>query len=290
MKSIKQTDADSPSEMKSAQRMRMADKDVPRPDTPMPARESTTSRELHTGSNAQFQWNEFDSGFYYDHNYSTLRADDREILELVRDFFDAHPVTTVDAIGIDVGSGTNLYPTFAMLPFCRTVTLWEYSEANINWLEQEVRDYSPSWNTFWEILARKSHYKAIREPRQEVAGRASVRRGSVFDLPQAKWHIGTMFFVAESISTRVAEFEQAIKCFVRALRPGAPFAAAFMENSAGYHVGEHRFPAVAVNESTVKDALADYAPTLEINRIDLGSDPIRDGYSGMILARGITTE
>ncbi|CAM5649016.1 hypothetical protein SANTM175S_10556 [Streptomyces antimycoticus] len=58
--------------------------------------------------------------------------------------------------------------------------------------------------------------------------------GSLFDLCSGaeRWDLGTMFFVAESITTSLDEFRRGVGCFMSALNPGAPFAAAFMETRA----------------------------------------------------------
>jgi hypothetical protein len=45
------------------------------------------SRCSDTELNDSFPWDDFDSSYYYDHNYKVLRDDDRQIVEVVRDFF-----------------------------------------------------------------------------------------------------------------------------------------------------------------------------------------------------------
>jgi len=238
------------------------------------------------GDNAYYPWNEFDSVRYFQHNYSALRQEDLQILEMIRDFFVKADRPTGAAQGLDVGSGTNLYPAMAMLPFCAALTLWEHSESNADWLRREIRDYSASWDPFWMRLALSPPYQGIADPRSVLAERTSVHRGSIFDLPAASWDIGTMFFVAESVTSHRDEFERATRCFVDALRPGAPFAAAFMENSTGYPVGGRHFPAVPVTTGIVRNCLEDVTGSLDVHRVD-SDEPLRDGYSGMILAMGM---
>lgn len=253
------------------------------------SRESATSssQSPHAFSklNSDFPWDEFDSNWYFDHNYKTLRDDDRQIAELVRDFFAALDLPS-HKYGIDVGAGVNLYPALMMLPFCDEITLYEYAASNVTWLENEVRSYRPSWDPWWNLLIKKPRYKSVDSPRAKLAAAAHVERGSVFDLPESRWDIGTMFFVAESISFVLSEFHTALGSFVRSLRPGAPFAAAFMENSLGYDVGGRRFPAVAIAKDDIESYLADEAEDLKIHRLGKTSDPLRDGYDGMILAVG----
>jgi NNMT/PNMT/TEMT family len=236
-------------------------------------------------NNADFPWDEFDSGEYLRHNYEDLHPADSTILELVRDFF-AATIADEDREGADVGTGTNLYPALAMLPYCRRITLVEHSARNRSWLAEEINNHGASWDQFWDILRRHRRYEMINEPRRMLADRAIIRAGSVYDLEPAAWDLGTIFFVAESITTQRAEFDLALNRFVRALRPGAPFAAAFMENSDGYRVGGFDYPAVKVGYADVRDCLSTWTTDLDVHRIPLSLTPLRDGYSGMLLALG----
>lgn len=241
-----------------------------------------------TELNSDFPWDQFDSQWYYDHNYKTLRDDDRQIIQAVRDFF-----VTLDPSshrnGIDVGPGPNLYPALTMLPLCREITLYEYSTSNILWLQREIKSYSSTWDPFWKLLASKTLYKSIGSPRETLAAVTRVERGNIFDLPHSQWDIGTMFFTAESISATPAEFQAALQSFIKSLRTGAPFAAAFMKDSLGYDVGTRRFPAVAITVNDVKNCLAANTEDFHVHRIGLTNKPLREGYDGMILATGRVT-
>lgn len=235
--------------------------------------------------NVDFPWDEFDSSAYYEHNYARLRDDDAQILAAVAGFFASAGVGP-DAHGVDVGSGTNLYPVLSMLPYCRDIDLWERSTANVRWLKEETQFFSARWDPFWAVLSGFPAYRSIGDPREAVATRTRPVQGSVFDLPHAQWDIGTMFFVAESLTGEHAEFEAATRRFVGALRPGAPFAAAFMEGSEGYDVGDLRFPAVKVGVADVQKCLDDVTSDLTVVSVECDVEPLRDGYSGMILAHG----
>jgi hypothetical protein len=234
--------------------------------------------------NAECAWDEFDPEWYVDHNYRTVREDDRRILQQVRDFF----ATTDRPLGrgIDVGAGPNLYPALAMLPLCHEVTLWERSRSNVAWLNREVERFSQSWDAFWNVLLSRPRYADLDDPRQALRERARVWNGDIFRLGRRQWDVGTMFFVAESITANRGEFQRAVERFIRALKPGAPFAAAFMKNSTGYAVSGHRFPAVAVNERDVEQCLSSLdCQALKISPIP-SVTPLRAGYDGMILALG----
>jgi NNMT/PNMT/TEMT family len=246
---------------------------------------SSPPRQACTGPNSDFPWDEFDSSWYYDHNYKVLRDDDRRIVEIVRDFFATLGLPS-HSNGIDVGSGTNLYPALAMLPLCDKITLYEYSASNVEWLQRETQSYSSSWDVFWELLTTEPLYKSVHSPRETLAAVARVEEGSIFDLPESCWDIGTMFFTAESISSTLSEFRAALDSFIRSLRTGAPFAAAFMGNSSGYSVGTRRFPAFASTVNYVENCLVGDTKDLKVHQIDLTDKPLRPGYDGMILATG----
>jgi NNMT/PNMT/TEMT family len=234
--------------------------------------------------NADCPWDEFDSTWYVKHNYSVLRADDRAIIHDLAEFF-AAKAPARNWHGIDVGSGTNLYPALAMLPLAESITLWERSAANVRWLEHEVRPYGQAWDQYWDALCTdETVYQRVRRPRSLLPVRTKIEQASIYELPLAVWDVGTMFFVAESITGIRAEFELATKKFLQSLKPGAPFAAAFMRNSAGYSVGDLRFPAVAVTESDVRRVLSKFTTDLRVRRI--ASSDLRHGYDGMILALG----
>jgi hypothetical protein len=236
--------------------------------------------------NSDVDWEQFDPDLYRDHNYLKLRKDDRQIMITIRDFFAAAGVS--GGLGLDVGAGPNLYPSLAMLPFCRRLNLLEFSNSNVAWLKRQVEHFDPSWDDFWAVYRENPAYARIGDPRAAFAATAVPDRGNVFELPQHRWNLGTMFFVACSISTEIEEFHQAVACFVRALVPGAPFAAAFMEESEGYPAGDALFPAVGVHEKEVSESLARVAYDVTVARIEMtGEEKLRDGYSGaMIVACG----
>lgn len=238
-----------------------------------------------SGADSNSAWDDFDSQLYFYHNYRLLRDDDRRIIEIIRDFF-ARLHLPDNAHGIDIGTGPNLYPALTMLPFCEVITLTDYAAPNISWLEREILDYSPSWDPFWTSLAKESLYRSISCPRKTLATTACIEKCSVFERPNLQYDIGTMFFVAESISSELPEFYAAMHGFIRSLHPGAPFAAAFMQNSLGWSVGPHKYPAVAITAKDVKSCLTAYTKDLDIYRIDAATPPLRAGYDGMILVIG----
>jgi NNMT/PNMT/TEMT family protein len=250
----------------------------------------TRPTELLIG-NADCPWDDFNPNEYSAHNYGILREEDEELLKLIRDYFTEAVTGQRLRHGIDLGAGPNLYPSLAMLPFCDEITLAERGAANRRWLKEQIKEsagYDKSWDRFWDVLEAARPYGRVNDPRSALRERARVKYCDVFRFRQQRsWGIGTMFFVAESITAQLSEFQKAARQFVRTLRIGAPFAAAFMRNSRGYTVGTHRFPAVAVDEGKIEQTLTSVAEIDEIIRIRFNADaPLRDGYEGMILALG----
>jgi hypothetical protein len=187
--------------------------------------------------------------------------------------------------GLDVGAGPNLYPSLSMLPHCSELTLREYSAANVAFLREQTAKLPERWRPFWDVVSAQSAAGDFAAARELLAERAHVEQGSIFELPRAGWDLGTMFFVAESLSEDPAEFEAATGCFVRALRPGAPFAAAFMEHSLGYDVAGVSFPATPVGETEIAACLERVATDLEVHWVEMRPQ-LRPGLNGMIVAVG----
>lgn len=240
--------------------------------------------------NADVAWDAFDPIAYVDHNYRDLQAEDAEILHIIRDHFGDHfrRKDTGPVRGVDVGAGANLYPALSMMPWCGEVSLVEHSTANVEYLKGQVASYGENWDQFWGALCEHEAYRSLGfDPRVRFREVVKVEQGDIFGLERfgGPWSVGTMFFVAESMTGSPQEFAQGVACFMRALAPGAPFASAFMEHSMGYHVGDRFFPACDVGESEVRASLEPFVGDFKVQRLKSAAG-VRDGYSGMILAYG----
>jgi hypothetical protein len=246
--------------------------------------------------NADASWNTFSSHDYWHRNYSRLQAEDREIIRRVSHFFaSARRGCPPVRRAIDVGAGTNLYPALLMLPWTTQILLADFAKSNVLWLQDQLADNSPrwQWGRFWRKMRDGQGYANIKHPRERLRdacasqeGYAGIEQVSVFDLPKARWNLGTMFFVAESITEDPAEFRAAVASFIGALTPGAPFAAAFMAGSSGYPVDDTHFPALPIKPEDVEGHLAALGvrePNVELLET---SHRVRDGYEGMIVATG----
>jgi hypothetical protein len=180
--------------------------------------------------NADAPWKEFSSNDYWRRNYSDLHAEDREIIRRVSDFlicaFAERPPAER---AIDVGSGTNLYPALLMLPWTERILLADYSESNVGWLQDQLADDTDPWPwlPFWCEIQEAKGYSYVDKPRARLReacvsepGYSGVERFSIFDLPEARWDVGTMFFVAESITEDAVEFRAAVAAFVGGIPGG----------------------------------------------------------------------
>ena len=234
--------------------------------------------------NADLDWDDFDSVSYFEHNYSQARQADVKIAGIIAEHF-AGSFFPRGSRAIDVGAGANLYPALAMLPFADEVHLSERAESNRLWLTTQIQNPAASWTDFWHVVSGgRRAYEPVGDFRQALRRRAQVEEGNVFTLPAGVYNLGTMFFVAESISTMNKEFRRAVTSFVGALKVRAPFAAAFMKDSSGYRVGGRDYPACPVDESDIRRSFAEIAHDVKLDTIE--DTEVRSGYAGMIVVTG----
>jgi hypothetical protein len=239
-------------------------------------------------------WSDFDADVYWHNNYASVLPEDAEIIQCASKFL-------IEACGecspykraVDVGAGANLYPGLLMLPWVEQIVFTEYASPNINWLVENLADAPGQWHwqPFWDLMAGLPCYRAIEYPRQRLAAVQEIRTVSIFDLPPRAWDLGSMFFVADGMTTDEAEFKRAVRSFLAALIPGSPFMMAFMENSPGYDVSGITFPAVKVTPASLDALLGDLPVTdTSVLRTDNSIRRARVGYDAMLLVTGFVTE
>lgn len=234
------------------------------------------------GANTDFDWERFDPTAYVEHYYGAPHPDDDEVLRRTAKALSLLHRNDLEVV--DVGTGPNLIPLFAALPFARRQTVWEYAQSNIDWMRavlagEAVR--SP-WRHFWRVAAHSHGLDPDTDPLPALRSKVELVQGSIFDLPQRRWDAATMFFCAESITAEQDEFERACAAFARAVRPGGVLAAAFLAGSQGYRVAEEDFPAVAVSVASLQQAFDSLASEIEVTGIGAMGEEIRSGYSGML--------
>lgn len=239
-------------------------------------------------------WSDFDADVYSKANYATIFPEDAEIMRFASNFLiDAFRWRPPAKLAVDVGSGPNLYPALLMLPWAERIVFTDYAQTNIDWLHENLAEQSGewAWQPFWELLEQLPGYQGVDHPQRRLADCHDVLRRSVFDLPHRAWSMGSMFFVADGISSDEAEFESAVRSFLGALTPAAPFIMAFMEGSTGYEVNGIKFPAVNINPSSLNALLANLPVTgASILRTDRSVRPVRTDYDAMLLVTGYIEE
>jgi hypothetical protein len=246
-----------------------------------------------TQRNDAASWSDWDADGYWKNNYASVLPEDAQIIRRASDFLikargGRPPVTAA----LDVGAGTNLYPALLMLPWTEHIVFTEYAPDNIAWLAENLADGPGEWKwqPFWDLMAPLPGYAGVGSPRRRLAAHHEVRHVSIFDLPRRAWDLGSMFFVADGMTSDEAEFEDGVRAFLRALTPAAPFMMAFMEGSAGYDVSGIRFPGVTITPGSLAALLARLPVTsTEILRTDKTTRPLRNGYEAMLLVTGYVT-
>jgi hypothetical protein len=240
--------------------------------------------------NDEVPWSDFDADGYWKHNYASVLPEDAEIIRYASDFLiRTRAGKPRISRAVDVGAGTNLYPALLMLPWIENLVFTEYAPANIDWLAENLADRPGewAWQPFWDLVANLPGYRDVEQPRRRLASNHEIRLLSVFDLPRHAWDLGSMFFVADGMSSEEAEFESAVRAFLGALTPGAPFVMAFMEGSAGYDVSGVRFPSVRVTPGSLNELLARLPVTgTGLLRTDNTVRRLRPGYDAMLLVTG----
>jgi len=239
-------------------------------------------------------WSDFDAEAYWKFNYDSLLPEDAQIIERASNFLiEACRSRVPISSAVDVGAGTNLYPALLMLPWTERIVFTEYAPANIDWLKQNLADASGewAWQPFWDLVARLSGYRDVEQPRRRLAAIHHIRHLSIFDLPPRTWGLGSMFFVADGITSDRKEFELAVRSFLGSLTPGAPFMMAFMEKSVGYDVRGVEFPAVEVTRESLDELLTQVPVTgTDVLKTDNSIRQLRPGYDGMLLVTGYVGE
>lgn len=242
-------------------------------------------------SNADYEWAQFDSEAYFNHYYGVPHPDDDRVIHCVVEAVKQAPAQGELLDIVDVGTGPNLIPLFCGLPRAKSLTAWEYAESNIAWLSGELRDddMRPQWRHFWRVTreAYGPEWELPDNPMPPLRAKTSLRRGSIFDLPERQWDAATMFFCAESITGRQDEFEAACASYARSVKPGGALIAAFLVRSKGYVVAEMPFPVLNLSEEAIEQVFVRNASALKTERIGIVEREIRSGYSGFVLLTGI---
>ena len=241
--------------------------------------------------NADYCWAEFDAEAYFQHYYSDSHPDDDQVVRCAVGALKRALPAGNELDIVDVGTGPNLIPLFCALPRAARLTAWEYAPSNVAWLEAELArsDMRPQWHHSWSV-AREAYlpeFVSPENPLPTLRSKTTVRQGSIFDLPERRWDAGTMFFCAESITSRQEEFEAACAAYARSIRAGGTLAAAFLVGSSRYVIARSQFPILCLSAEAIEDTFARHATEVTAEKIGMVDQEIRSGYSGFVFLTGI---
>jgi hypothetical protein len=257
--------------------------------------------------NSSIDWDRFDPVPYQKQNYSPqVRGDDARIILAIcghfKKHFLEHPQTEEYPIGVDMGAGSNLYPAMTMMPLTAEIVLIDPDQANLDWLKSEIRllrsgdrEALERWDPYWD-RAREAGNPWLNTTLAWAMARTALNtsRADLLSLGMEQaFDLGTMCFVAESMTSDRDEFAAAVYSFLRSLRPGAPYAIACMAESTGYAVGGVDYPAVSVTADDLFATLANCQyigqEVIHVQAIPVPEGgPLREGHRGMLLALGRT--
>jgi hypothetical protein len=241
--------------------------------------------------NADYQWAEFDPETYFLQYYGEPHHDDEHITRYAAEAMRRAAPADTKLDVVDVGTGSNLIPLFCALPRARSLTVWEYSKANIAWLEAELRrdEMRPSWRHFWDLVRRayEPEYCLPENPIPILRSKCIMRQGSIFELPARAWDAATMFFCAESITSQLDEFEAACAAYARSVKPGGALSAAFLVSSKGYVVGDRPFPGLNLSVEAIEHVFGHHVHHMKAEPMGIAEREIRSGYFGCVFLTGI---
>ncbi len=240
--------------------------------------------------NSEYSWDHFDSESYFQHYYGEPHPDDDQVIKLaVAALRKAGAASREPLDVVDVGTGPNFIPLFAALPVAERLTAWEYSKNNVEWLAAELAKPAmrPQWKHFWSV-ARAAYAPDATpdDPIPALREKTTLTQGSIYDLPERRWTAATMFFCAESITSRMDEFEAGCAAFARCVKPGGLLAGAFLVHSGGYVVGDRPFPVLSLTAEKIEEIFKRHARDVNVERIGIVEREIRSGYSGFVFLTG----
>src|ERR671927_165670 len=158
--------------------------------------------------NDGFDWSEFDPEAYVEHSYRDPHEDDERAVKLAVEAYRRFSSEPLDVV--DVGTGPNLFPLLAALPFAKSLTAWEFSPRNLAWMGRamEPAELAPEWQHFWTVVRGAAGGATPDNPVEHLRRTVDLQQGSIFHLPRHRWDAASMFFCAESITDRRKEFEE----------------------------------------------------------------------------------
>lgn len=232
--------------------------------------------------NRDADWDAWPVADYLAENYRRLHRADEAVIDHHSAVYARIPAGSLDR-SVEVGAGPNLYPLALAAAASRLVHAVEPGAASVAYLRGQLRDGpDPSWEPFYARCRLRN--PALPPSLAQALSRVRVTRASAFGLPEGRYALASMNFVAESVTEDRAEFAALCRAFARAVRPGGHLVASFMENMGRYSIsGGREWPGVPVDSHAIGEAFDGYTMDLVVRRIDADPDLPDWGYTGMVL-------
>ena len=169
---------------------------------------------------------------------------------------------------IDVGAGTNLYPALLMLPWAERILLADYAEtmsAGFAIKSPRTAARGPGAPSGRSCARRRATTRSAgrasscARPARASRGTRGSSGSAYSTCPRRGGTLGRCSSSRSPSPRNPRSSSPRVAHFVGALKPDAPFAAAFMAGSAGYEVAGTAFPAVPITRDDVEQHLTDSA-------------------------------
>lgn len=210
------------------------------------------------GSNNDYDWDSFDTESYQQQYKGGVMFEDRCLARAVTGaLLELQVPLKSQTVGIDVGNGGVLRGPSLIAPFIRDdgVIVWsDYGEPQLESARQIIKSGRRGNLGSW--AEHQMHMGEVNSAAADAVWRAcrlgTVRKQSIFNLPETVYDIAITCFVPESLTGSLAEWEEASGAFFKAVKPGHPAVMLFMAGSTGYASAGIQYPAVPVNELDVR--------------------------------------
>ncbi|MFI8106680.1 class I SAM-dependent methyltransferase [Streptomyces sp. NPDC086023] len=235
--------------------------------------------------NAHADWDRWPVEDYLEENYRRLYACDAAVIRHHSAYCRPLPAGSV-AEALELGCGPNLYPLMILAAASGRIDAVEPGAAGYAYLRRQLH-HGPeaSWQPFYDLCRRLN--PALPASLSTALERVRPLHGDVSQVRQYRYGLGSMTFVAESVTEDGAEFAALCRAFLGCIRPGGGVLAAFMENMPSYRIGEGPlWPAFPVDAPAVREVFAPHTDRLVVRRVP--KDPALPdyGHTGMLLLSG----
>ncbi|MEV7081142.1 class I SAM-dependent methyltransferase [Streptomyces sp. NPDC093516] len=239
-----------------------------------------------TTHNDDVDWDRWPVADYLAENYREVHASDAAVMAHHAAFYRALPAGGI-ARAVEFGAGPNLYPLMLASAACRRIDAVEAGASNVAYLQDQIcHRIDASWLPF-HALCRRLDPRVPATPAGALAP-VDIVHADARALPPGRYELGSMHFVAESVTEDFAEFADFCRAFVRAVAPGGYLVAAFMENMPTYRIGPaSRWPGCPVGPATISEVFTPLTRDLHLTHIDPDPALPDHGDSGMVLLTGV---